>query len=63
VLFQNACVSYSPSQVLGDQKLFDEIWRMAVKRTHPDFNGERDGGDFNRVINARERIKTLKGWQ
>jgi len=23
----------------------------------------RGGGDFNKVINARERIKTLKGWQ
>jgi hypothetical protein len=36
---------------------------VAVKRTHPDANNGRDGADFNRVINARERIKMLKGWQ
>jgi hypothetical protein len=63
ILIENACVTYSPSQVLGDQKLFDEVWRVAVKRTHPDTNQGRDGGDFNRLINARERIKTLNGWQ
>ncbi len=63
VLIQNACVGYFPSQVLGDQKVFDSVWREAVRRTHPDTNGGRDGGDFNKVITARERIKTLKGWQ
>jgi hypothetical protein len=40
-----------------------EKWREAVRRTHPDTNNSRDGADFNRVINARERIKTLKGWK
>lgn len=63
LLIQHACVGYFPSQVLGEQKLFDGVWREAVRRTHPDTNNGRDGGDFNKVINARERIKTLKGWQ
>jgi hypothetical protein len=63
ILIQHACVTYAPSELLSDQGLFDEVWRVAVKRTHPDSNGGRDGGDFNRVINARERIKSLKGWQ
>jgi len=63
ILIRDACVTYFPSQVLGDQKIFDEVWRMAVKRTHPDANPERNGADFNRVITARDWIKTLKGWQ
>jgi hypothetical protein len=63
ILVKHACVTYAPSEVLGDQKIFDEVWRVAVRRTHPDANPGRDGADFNRVINARERIKTLKGWQ
>lgn len=62
ILIKHASVGYFPSQVLGDQKIFDSVWREAVRRTHPDTNNGRDGGDFNRVLNARERIKTLKGW-
>jgi len=62
ILIKHACVGWTTSQLLGDQKLFDSVWREAVRRTHPDTNSGRDGGDFNRVINARERIKTLKGW-
>jgi hypothetical protein len=63
ILIQHACVTNFPSQLLGDQKIFDEVWRVAVKRTHPDANPGRDGVHCNRVITARDRIKTLKGWQ
>jgi len=63
VLIRHACASHTTSQVLNDQRLFDSVWREAVRRTHPDTNNGRDGSDFNNVINARERIKTLKGWQ
>jgi len=64
ILIRHAAVSrYTPEQVLNNQAFFDSIWREAVRRTHPDTNNGRDSGDFNRVINARERIKTLKGWQ
>jgi hypothetical protein len=62
ILIHHACIAHFPSQVLGDQKVFDSVWREAVRRTHPDANNGRDNGDFNKVINARERIKTLKGW-
>jgi hypothetical protein len=63
ILIKHACVNYSTTQVLANQSIFDELWRVAVKRTHPDANPGRDGTDFNRVITARDRIKTLKGWQ
>jgi hypothetical protein len=63
ILIRNACVTYFPSQVLGDQKVFDGVWREAVRRTHPDTKNGCDGDDFRNVINAREQIKTLKGWQ
>jgi hypothetical protein len=63
ILIQHASVGYTTTQVLGSQTVFDSVWREAVRRTHPDANPERGGADFNRVINARERIKTLKGWQ
>lgn len=62
LLIQHACVGYFPSQVIGDQKIFDAVWREAVRRTHPDTNNGCDGGDVSNVINARERIKILKGW-
>ena len=56
-------VRYTPAQILSSQSVFDLVWREAVKRTHPDTNQGRDGGDFSRVITARDRIKALKGWQ
>jgi hypothetical protein len=62
ILIQHACAGWTTSQVLNDQKLFDSVWREAVRRTHPDANPGRGGADFNRVINARKRIKILKGW-
>lgn len=63
VLIQHACVSHFPSQVLGDRKVFDSVWREASRRTHPDLNTGRDGADCKKVLAARDRIKTLKGWQ
>ncbi len=63
ILIEHACTSFAPSLVLANQSVFDSVWREAVRRTHPDTNNGRDGGDFNNVINARERIKTLKGWK
>jgi hypothetical protein len=63
LLIQHACVGVDTARLLGDRNVFDSVWREAVRRTHPDANGGRDTGDFNRVINARERIKTLKEWQ
>ncbi len=63
ILIEHACTSFTPSLVLANQSVFDSVWREAVRRTHPDMNNGRDGGDFNNVINARERIKTLKGWK
>jgi hypothetical protein len=36
------------------------VWRVAVKRAHPDANNGRDSSDFNRVITVRDRIKTLE---
>jgi hypothetical protein len=63
ILIQNASVAFTASQVLGSQSVFDSVWREAVRRTHPDTNNGRDGSDFRNVINARERIKILKGWQ
>jgi hypothetical protein len=49
--------------VVVDQKMFESVWREAVRRTHPDQNPERSGADFNNVIQARDRLKQLKGWQ
>jgi len=63
LLIQHAGASYAPSQLLGDQKVFDEVWRVASKRTHPDLNPGRGSADLDSVIDARDRIKTLKGWQ
>jgi hypothetical protein len=63
ILIEHASVNYAPSQILGDSNVFDEVWRVAVKRTHPDTGVGGNGADFNRVITARERIKTLKGWR
>jgi hypothetical protein len=63
ILIQHASVGWVPAQVLERRELFDTVWREAVRRTHPDTNKGHDGGDFNRVITARDRIKTLKGWQ
>ena len=63
VLIQFASVGYAPVQVLSTLSLFDSVWREAVRRTHPDTNNGRDGSDFRKVIDARDRIKTLKGWQ
>jgi hypothetical protein len=37
------------------------VWREAVRRAHPDTNPGRDVADFRNVVNARDRIKTLKG--
>jgi hypothetical protein len=62
ILIHHACATYAPSVVLGSQSVFDSVWKEAVRRTHPDTNNGCDGGDFNKVIDARERIKTLKGW-
>jgi len=63
VLIQHACVGVDTAKLLGAQSVFDSVWREAVRRTHPDVNHGRDGSDFHKVISARERIKTLKGWQ
>lgn len=49
-------------KIAADRTLFDQTWREAVRRTHPDSSGVQGATDFHRVINARERIKTLKGW-
>jgi hypothetical protein len=49
-------------KVLADRKVFDKVWREAVRRTHPDQNDGNGAADFNNVINARERLKALKGW-
>ncbi len=38
ILIRHASVGYFPSQILGDQKVFDATWREAVRRTHPDTN-------------------------
>src|SRR5262249_30229211 len=45
ILIQHACVGWTTSQVLNDQRLFDSVWREAARRTHPDANGGRDGAD------------------
>jgi len=63
ILIKHACVGYTTSQVLASQSVFDSVWREAVRRTHPDTNASRDGADIRNVITARDRIKTLKGWQ
>lgn len=63
ILIIHACVACTSGQVLNNRSLFDSVWREAVRRTHPDTNNGRDGADFNKVINARDRIKILKGWQ
>jgi hypothetical protein len=63
ILIQHASVGWAPAQVLERRELFDAVWREAVRRTHPDTNQGRNGAEFRRVIEVRERIKTLKGWQ
>jgi hypothetical protein len=63
ILIKHASVAFTPAQVLASQSLFDSTWREAVRRTHPDANSGHDSEDFRNVINARERIKALKGWQ
>jgi hypothetical protein len=62
ILIKHACVDHTVAQVLGDQRLFDSVWRETVRRTHPDTNNGRDDGVFRSVIAARGRIKALKGW-
>jgi hypothetical protein len=62
ILIKHACVNHTPPQVLSIPTVFDGVWREAVRRTHPDANPGRDGADFRQVMNARDRIKTLKGW-
>jgi hypothetical protein len=61
-LIRYAVVGVTTSQLLADRGLFDQVWREAARRTHPDTNNGRDGKDFNNVITSRDRIKTLKGW-
>jgi len=63
ILIKHAYVTYTTAQVLAHRSLFNSVWREAVRHTHPDTNNGRDGCDFLSVINARELIKTLKGWQ
>jgi hypothetical protein len=63
VLIKHAGAASRPSQVLNDRQVFDSVWREAVKRTHPDTNNGRGGDEFKKVMAARDRIKTLKGWQ
>jgi len=63
ILIKHASFGHTPAMVLASQSVFDSVWKEAVRRTHPDTNGGRDGGDFRSVINARQRIKMFKGWQ
>jgi hypothetical protein len=60
ILIHHASVGYVPSQVTNDQRLFDSTWREAARRTHPDTGG--NSNDFQRVMNARERLKELNNW-
>lgn len=49
------------ASLLTNQALFDQVWRDAVRRTHPDNGGQAD--EFRTVMNARDRLRALKGWQ
>lgn len=62
ILIRYASVGTETGKVVMDQKVFDQVWREAVRRTHPDQNPGQGGADFNNVITARDRLKTLKGW-
>lgn len=62
ILIQHASVGYTTSQILGDQQIFKQVYAEAMRRTHPDTSPGRDIADFQNVVNARDRIKTLKGW-
>jgi hypothetical protein len=63
ILIQHASVGYTTSQILGDQQIFKQVYAEAMRRTHPDTSPGRNVADFQNVVNARDRIKTLKGWQ
>lgn len=63
VLIEFAESAFKPSDVLAGEFIFDCVWKKAVQQTHPDTNPGRDAADFRRVLDARDRIKTLKGWQ
>jgi hypothetical protein len=60
ILIAHASVTLTPAQVLANQATFNSVWKEAARRTHPD-TGE-EGGNFNSVITARDRITQLKGW-
>ena len=47
-------------RIVSERDFFDSTWREAVRRTHPDGGGI--AADFREVLNARERLKQLKGW-
>lgn len=48
-------------KILGSQVEFEQVWRAAVRRTHPDTGGTNSEA-FSAVIAARDRLKQLKGW-
>jgi hypothetical protein len=61
ILINHASVSYTISQILGDQQIFKLVYAEAMRRAHPDASHGRDVADFQNVVNARDRIKILKG--
>ncbi|HKX31998.1 MAG TPA: hypothetical protein VJ302_30200, partial [Blastocatellia bacterium] len=62
ILIGYASIDTEPSKVTSDQKVFDQVWREAVRRTHPDQNPGQSGTNFNNAITTRDRLKKLKGW-
>jgi hypothetical protein len=61
-LIQQTSVGYTTSQILGDQQIFKQAYTEAMRRMHTDTSLGRGVADFQNVVNARDRIKTLKGW-
>jgi hypothetical protein len=51
----------SPALLLNDFALFEQTWKEAVKKTHPDTGG--NGLHFQQVMASRDRIRAIRGWQ
>ncbi len=47
--------------LLTDPALFEQVWKEAVKKTHPDTGG--NGLHFQQVMTSRDRIRAIRGWQ
>lgn len=49
------------ASILTNQALFEQVWKEAARRTHSD-TGNGSTAEFQSVMEARDRLRKLKGW-